>query len=118
MSINQLVRPNIRELEPYHSARETIREGILLDANENPFPQIWGGMQLNRYPDPNQTELRQVLAEYLRVAPENVVAGVGSDEVLDWVFKVFCQPAQDQVAVAEPIVRQCRILLSSGITFP
>ncbi len=110
MSINQLVRPNIRELEPYHSARETIREGILLDANENPFPQIWGGMQLNRYPDPNQTELRQVLAEYLRVAPENVVAGVGSDEVLDWVFKVFCQPAQDQVAVAEPTYAMYRVL--------
>ncbi len=110
MSISQLVRPNIRDLEPYHSARETIQEGILLDANENPFPQLWGGMQLNRYPDPNQTELRQVLAEYLRVAPENVVAGVGSDEVLDWVFKVFCQPAQDQVAVAEPTYGMYRVL--------
>ena len=110
MSINQLVRPNIRELEPYHSARETIQEGILLDANENPFPQLWGGMQLNRYPDPNQTELRRVLAEYLGVGPENVVAGVGSDEVLDWVFKVFCQPGQDQAAVAEPTYGMYRVL--------
>ena len=110
MSISQLVRPNILALEPYHSARETIQEGILLDANENPFPQLWGGIQLNRYPDPNQTELRQVLAEYLQVEPENVLAGVGSDEVLDWVFKVFCQPGQDQVAVAEPTYGMYRVL--------
>ena len=110
MGISQLVRPNIRALEPYHSARETIQEGILLDANENPFPQHWGGIQLNRYPDPNQAELRQVLAEYLHVEPENVVAGVGSDEVLDWVFKVFCQPGQDQVAVAEPTYGMYRVL--------
>ena len=110
MSVSQLVRSNIRALEPYHSARETIQEGILLDANENPFPQLWGGIQLNRYPDPNQTELRQVLAEYLHVGPENVVAGVGSDEVLDWVFKVFCEPGQDQVAVAEPTYGMYRVL--------
>ncbi len=110
MSISQLVRPNIRTLEPYHSARETIQEGILLDANENPFPQLWGGIQLNRYPDPNQIELRQVLAEYLHVGPENVIAGVGSDEVLDWVFKVFCQPGQDQVSVAEPTYGMYRVL--------
>ena len=110
MDLSRLVRPNIQALEPYHSARETVQEGILLDANENPFPQRWSGMELNRYPDPNQAELRRALAAYVDVELENVVAGVGSDEVLDWVFKVFCQPGQDQVAVAEPTYGMYRVL--------
>ena len=102
MKIKELIRSNILSLEPYCSAREIIQEGILLDANENPYEQYWKGIQLNRYPDPNQIELRQEIASFLGVKTENVLAGSGSDEVLDWIFKLFCQPGQDQVAIAEP----------------
>ena len=102
MKIKELIRSNILSLEPYCSAREMIQEGILLDANENPYEQYWEGIQLNRYPDPNQRELRKEIASFLGVKPENVLAGSGSDEVLDWILKLFCQPGQDQVAIAEP----------------
>ena len=102
MDLTKLIRPNILTLEPYHSARESIQKGVLLDANENPYPHQWKGIPLNRYPDPHQRRLRTAIAEYLGVEMENVVAGAGSDEVLDWIFKVFCQPGQDQVATAEP----------------
>ncbi len=102
MDLIKLIRPNILNLEPYHSARENIRKGVLLDANENPYTHQWKGIPLNRYPDPHQRKLRMSIAEYLGVQIENVVAGVGSDEILDWIFKVFCQPGQDQVAIAEP----------------
>ena len=79
-----------------------VQEGVLLDANENPYPQLWQGVLLNRYPDPLQRRLRQALADYVGVGVENVVAGTGSDEVLDWIFKVFCNPGEDWVAIMEP----------------
>ncbi len=100
--IKELIRPNILELEPYRCARDTAQEGLLLDANENPFQQKWAGVLVNRYPDPRQQRLRQALADYVGVGPENVAAGVGSDEVVEWIFKVFCQPGQDSIVTAEP----------------
>ena len=102
MDIAQLIRPNILELEPYHSARESIQEGTLLDANENPYDVEWEGVKLNRYPDPHQRRLREALGRYVGLESDQVLAGVGSDEVLDWILKVFCQPGRDQIAVAEP----------------
>ena len=109
MNIEKLIRPNILHLEPYHSARERIQKGILLDANENPYSAEWSGVLLNRYPDPYQRKLRRALAEYVGVGVENVAAGTGSDEVLDWIFKVFCQPRQDQVAIVEPTYGMYRV---------
>lgn len=108
-SLDRLVRPNIRVLEPYHCAREKVQSGILLDANENPFPREWSGVPANRYPDPHQRALRQALAAGLGVAVENVAAGAGSDEVLDWIFKVFCTPGQDRVSIFEPTYGMYRV---------
>lgn len=110
MDITQLIRPNILELAPYHSARESIQEGTLLDANENPYDVEWEGIKLNRYPDPHQRRLREALARYLGVGSDQVLAGVGSDEVLDWILKVFCQPGRDQIAVAEPTYGMYRVM--------
>ena len=109
MDVNELIRPNILTLEPYHSARERIQEGILLDANENPYPQEWQGVGLNRYPDPYQRKLREAIARYLGVPRECVAAGVGSDEIFDWIFKVFCQPGKDRIAIAEPTYGMYRV---------
>lgn len=100
--LRALLRPNILELEPYRCAREKVLEGILLDANENPYPVERGGVSLNRYPDPYQRRLRRALAAELSVEPDWVLAGAGSDEVIDWIFKAFCQPGGDRVATAEP----------------
>ncbi len=109
MDVTGLIRPNILSLEPYHSAREKIQEGILLDANESPYTQEWQGIGLNRYPDPCQRKLRLAIAQYLGVKMDNVLAGAGSDEVLDWIFKVFCQPGKDSVAIAEPTYGMYRV---------
>lgn len=106
--LEELVRPNIRRLRAYRCARETVKEGILLDANENPFPRRCGTTLLNRYPDPHQTELRAALAGWIGVRPEMVLAGAGSDEVLDWIFKVFCSGRA--VCVAEPTYGMYRVL--------
>jgi histidinol-phosphate aminotransferase len=109
VTLQALVRPNIRRLEPYHCARESVQQGVLLDANENPFPRQWSGVWVNRYPDPHQRELRAALASRLGVNPRQVAAGAGSDEVLDWIFKVFCTPGQDSVAIAEPTYGMYRV---------
>lgn len=106
--LSRFVRPNIAALEPYHCARETVQEGVLLDANENPFTRQEGSVLLNRYPDPYQRRLRRALADKLGVPFEMVVAGAGSDEVLDWCFKVFDVGAG--IAVAEPTYGMYRVL--------
>lgn len=106
----RLARPNVLRLRPYESARDTVQEGILLDANESPFEDTRGRIPLNRYPDPNQAALRSRLAEHVGVEPSWVLAGAGSDEVLDWIFKVFIQPGSDQTAIAEPTYGMYRVL--------
>ncbi|HSR68738.1 MAG TPA: histidinol-phosphate transaminase [Acidobacteriota bacterium] len=107
--LNALVRPNVRTLKPYQSARDSIQSGVLLDANENPYPVLKDGIQLNRYPDPNQAELRRALADYVGLDAPNVLAGAGSDEVLDWIFKVFLQPGKDLAAILEPTYGMYRV---------
>lgn len=101
--LEKIVRPNIKKLVPYHSAREDFGEGLLLDANENslgtPFPD---DQQLHRYPDPKQTKLRELIAEWRGVRPQNVFTGVGSDEGIDLLYRIFCQPGQDRVLTTPP----------------
>jgi len=102
-NLDQLVRPNIKSLKAYHSARADFSKGILLDANENslgaPFPDA---DQLHRYPDPSQEKLRDLIAEWRGVRNENVFVGVGSDEGIDLMFRIFCQPGQDRVITTPP----------------
>ncbi len=104
------VRPHIRRLVPYTAARHLYREGLFLDANENPFgtlaPEL--GPDLNRYPDPTCSELRATLAGWLAVGPERLGIGNGSDEALDLVVRTFVGPGE-AVAVAEPTYAMYRI---------
>lgn len=103
VDINNLVRPNIKKLVPYHSARQDYNKGLLLDANENslgaPFPAAEG---LHRYPSPAQTELRRRIAEWRGVRKENVFTGVGSDECIDLLYRIFCEPGNDRVMITPP----------------
>lgn len=98
IDINQIIRPNILTLNPYTSARDahTGREGVFLDANENPYGT------LNRYPDPYQRKLKQKLAMLKGVAQENIFIGNGSDEVIDLAFRIFCNPGEDKVLTFSP----------------
>lgn len=114
ISIENLVRPNIRKLEPYHSARENYNEGLLLDANENslgaPYKEAEG---LHRYPSPYQQQLREKIAALRDLAPENVFVGVGSDEAIDLLYRIFCEPRKDNVILTPPTYGMYKV--SAGI---
>ncbi len=96
--LKEMVRPNIWTLQPYSSARDefTGTKGIFLDANENPFGEN------NRYPDPHQRELKATLAVMKKIPIENIFIGNGSDEVIDLVYRIFCEPAMDSVIICPP----------------
>ncbi|MCB0753391.1 MAG: histidinol-phosphate transaminase [Ignavibacteriae bacterium] len=103
--IEKLVRKNILKLKPYTSARDSFLEGILLDANENSLGSVVKdehNLQLNRYPDPAQNKLREKLANYLDVSTKNLFFGVGSDEIIDLLIRIFCDPKKDSVLIPEP----------------
>jgi len=114
MNIESLIRTNIRALKPYHSARQDFLSGILLDANENSLGSVLAddGLSLNRYPDPYQRELRTALANMNGVATENIFVGVGSDEVIDLLVRVFCEPKRDSVILLEPTYGMYRVAAS------
>ncbi|MGD1044833.1 MAG: histidinol-phosphate transaminase [Bacteroidota bacterium] len=114
MNIESLIRTNIRALKPYHSARQDFLSGLLLDANENSFGSVLvdDGLSLNRYPDPYQRELRTILANINGVAAENIFVGVGSDEVIDLLVRVFCEPKRDSVILLEPTYGMYRVAAS------
>lgn len=98
MEIESLIRKNILSLKPYSSARDEYqgKNGIFLDANENPY-----GI-LNRYPDPHQKELKQILAKRLKLSSKNIFIGNGSDEIIDLAIRIFCNPGQDKIIICPP----------------
>jgi histidinol-phosphate aminotransferase len=98
IDINNLVRMNIRNLQPYSSARDEFsgNEGVFLDANENPFGE------LNRYPDPYQRELKAVQANQKGIDTAQIFVGNGSDEVIDLLFRIFCNPGTDKALTFSP----------------
>ncbi|MBO6621674.1 MAG: histidinol-phosphate transaminase [Balneola sp.] len=102
-NLEKIVRENIRDLKPYRSARDDFDSGILLDANENSFGSpIESDLELNRYPMPYQEKLRSVIADYRKVDTANVFVGVGSDEAIDLLFRIFCSPGKDKVITNPP----------------
>lgn len=99
--LDSLLRENIRNIKPYSSARDeytkTIDNMIFIDANENPFSTA-----VNRYPDPQQTKLKERLSELKGVPTHQILFGNGSDEVLDLIFRAFCDPNKDKVITLPP----------------
>ncbi|MDO5523072.1 MAG: histidinol-phosphate transaminase [Bacteroidia bacterium] len=97
-NLQALVRPNIRNLKPYSSARDEFSgsEGIFLDANENPYGT------LNRYPDPHQKELKIALSEMKGVPADTIFIGNGSDEIIDLIYRIFANPGKDSVLICPP----------------
>lgn len=101
--IHSLVRPNIRLLTPYRCARDDYDQGILLDANENAIGSVPADpRELNRYPDPHQDAFRAKYANFREISPENVFCGVGSDEAIDLILRIFCKPAEDAILITPP----------------
>lgn len=108
-NINGIVRDSVKALKPYSSARdEYVSDGstmIFLDANENPFDN-----GVNRYPDPYQRSLKAVLAEQKGISETNMLLGNGSDEVLDLIYRAFCEPNQDNVITLPPTYGMYKVL--------
>lgn len=101
--INQIIRPNIKNLKPYSSARDEFKgeASVYLDANENsfgsPLPQAY-----HRYPDPMQYAVKMRLSEIKGVPARNIFLGNGSDEAIDILFRSFCEPGTDNVIIVPP----------------
>jgi len=101
--LDKLVRPNIKTLKPYSSAKDeyTGAAKILLDANENslgsPLTKWY-----NRYPDPYQKQLKEKLAFVKQIAANQIFLGNGSDECIDILFRTFCEPGKDNIIICPP----------------
>ena len=98
INLKSLVRPNIWNLTPYSSARDEFKghAEVFLDANENPFGDF------NRYPDPQQRDIKKGLAVLKDVRTDQIFVGNGSDEVIDLAFRIFCEPGQDKALTFSP----------------
>jgi histidinol-phosphate aminotransferase len=100
-NLNNIVRTNIKNLKPYSSERDEYKEAtgemVFLDANENPFQN-----GVNRYPDPQQHKVKSQLSTLKGISTENMLLGNGSDEVLDLIFRAFCEPNQDEIITLPP----------------
>lgn len=96
--IERLLRPHIRELVPYSTARDEFggEARVFLDANENPF-----GTDLNRYPDPRSTDLRRMISERKQVSLDSVCVGNGSDEIIDLIIRAVAAPG-DRIVITPP----------------
>lgn len=99
MNLDELLRPNIRSLQPYSCARDEFKgeASVYLDANENPY-----NAPFNRYPDPLQWEVKTLISGVKNVPAENIFLGNGSDEPIDLVYRAFCEPRIDNVVAIEP----------------
>lgn len=114
----KLARPNILELQPYRCARDDYSDGVLLDANENAFGPTSlptksldpydNSNTLERYPDPYQSDLKELFCRERGndLKPSNVFVGVGSDEAIDLLMRIFCTPGAgsggDNILITPP----------------
>jgi len=101
-----LVRDNIRLLTPYSCARNEFsgEASVFLDANENPMNSPY-----NRYPDPLQLALKSQIAALKGVRPSQIMLGVGSDEPIDLIIRIFCEPQIDNVVAIAPTYGMYRV---------
>lgn len=115
--ILRLIRKNIRDLTPYSSARDEYSGGgaVLLDANESPYNDPF-----NRYPDPIQTGLKEKISGILATPVERIFLGNGSDEAIDLLIRIFCEPSTDRIIIIDPsygMYKVCADINDVGIDF-
>ena len=104
-NLEKLIRPNIWKLKPYSSARSEFKgdASVFLDANENPYNYPY-----NRYPDPLQWNLKEKIAKIKEVRPTQIMLGNGSDEPIDLIFRIFCEPQKDNRSEERRVGKECR----------
>ena len=103
-TIDNFIRPHLKSLKPYSSARDEFEgeASVFLDANENNLGSLAGGVDYNRYPDPYQKTIKEKLAKLKGVKPEQIFIGNGSDEAIDLLVRLVCEPGQDEVLLLPP----------------
>ncbi len=99
MNIQSLIRPHLRDLIPYSSARDEYQgqASVYLDANENPYPSL-----VNRYPDPLQKQLKEKIGALKKVSADQIFLGNGSDEAIDLLIRAFCEPKEECIVITPP----------------
>ena len=112
-NLENIIRESVINLKPYSSARDEFtdfeQDMVFLDANENPFEN-----GVNRYPDPHQQRLKAVLAKQKGVSENQILLGNGSDEVLDLIFRAFCEPNHDNVITLPPTYGMYKVLAATN----
>lgn len=111
--LGNLLRDNIKRMTAYSSARDEFKDAsaemIFIDANENPFDT-----GLNRYPDPQQSKVKQELSKIKEIPVSQILLGNGSDEVLDLIFRAFCEPKEDTVFALPPTYGMYKVLAATN----
>lgn len=99
MNLQQLVRKNIWDLKAYSSARDEFKgeASVYLDANENPHREKY-----NRYPDPRQEKVKAKIGKIKGIDSKNIFLGNGSDEAIDLIIRIFCEPGVDNIVNPDP----------------
>ncbi|MDX5420321.1 MAG: histidinol-phosphate transaminase [Hymenobacteraceae bacterium] len=102
-NLDSIVRPNVLRMKPYSSARDEFKgvANVFVDANENNLGSL-AGENYNRYPDPHQKKLKEVIAGIKGVKPTQIFLGNGSDEAIDLLFRMVCRPGQDSMLHLPP----------------
>ncbi|MCU7616540.1 histidinol-phosphate transaminase [Chryseobacterium sp. PBS4-4] len=98
ININRFVRKNILELQPYISFRDQneFTNPVLMDANESPFGEF------NRYPDSTHQKIRNQISQLKNISSTQISVGNGSDELIDLIIKIFCEPKKDSILMMNP----------------
>jgi histidinol-phosphate aminotransferase len=97
--LKHIVREHIQRLKPYSSARDEFQgdASVFLDANENPY-----NAPFNRYPDPRQRALKEVISRIKGVSSDCLFLGNGSDEPIDLIIRACCTPGVDNIVAIDP----------------
>jgi histidinol-phosphate aminotransferase len=106
--LKNLIRPLVRDLHAYVPGEQPKIKGLIkLNTNENPYPpspRVLAAVKaavdgrLRLYPNPTAQALREKLARLHGCAPENIIVGNGSDELLALAVRGFVEPKQGQGA--------------------
>ena len=112
--LDKILRPHLKDLEPYSSARDEFsgEARIFLDANENAIGSAVDELY-NRYPDPYQRLIKEKLSGIKGVKPDQIFLGNGSDEAIDLIIRAFCEPSKDNVIILPPTYGMYKV--SAGI---
>jgi histidinol-phosphate aminotransferase len=103
--LKKIIRPHLLQLKPYSSARDEFKgqADVYLDANENSYGSVLqGDVSYNRYPDPLQLKLKEEIGKIKGCEPSQIFLGNGSDEPIDLLVRIFCEPKVDSIIQMPP----------------